>query len=250
MNVGCAVLTATEAAQRAVLDAALDCVIRIDDRGRVTYFNESAERTFGYGADEAVGQELADVILPPSYRDAHRRGLARYLETGAANILDRRIELTAIRRDGTEFPVELTVTSIESSNGPGFIGFLRDITARVSATEALQAARDRTESIANEQAALRRVATLVARHTTPGELFELVAKEAANLLGVRFISIMRATTRKAASPWSACRGKRRRLSSALRGRSPRPLPPGRSGAATNLRAWMLRASTGLSPRRC
>lgn len=101
MNLGCAALTATEAAQRAVLDAALDCVIRIDDRGRVTYFNESAERTFGYGADEAVGQELADVILPPSYRDAHRRGLARYLETGAANILDRRIELTAIRRDGT-----------------------------------------------------------------------------------------------------------------------------------------------------
>jgi PAS domain S-box-containing protein len=191
MIVASAELTATEAAQRAVLDAALDCVIRIDDLGRVTYFNESAERTFGYGADEAVGRELADVILPPSYRDAHRRGLARYLETGAANILDRRIELTAIHRDGTEFPVELTVTRIDSPNGPGFIGFVRDITARVSAEEELRAARDRVELIANEQAALRRVATLVARHTTPAELFELVAKEAANLLGVSFISIVR-----------------------------------------------------------
>lgn len=191
MTVGSAELRAAEAAQRAVLDAALDCVIRMDGHGRVTYFNPSAERTFGYEADEAIGRMLADLVIPPPQRDAHRQGLARYLETGAARILDRRIELTAMRRDGTEFPAELTVTSIASPTGPGFIGFVRDITARVSAEEELRAARDRVELIANEQAALRRVATQVARHTTAEELFELVAKEAASLLGVRFISIMR-----------------------------------------------------------
>ena len=184
-------LTATEAAQQAVLDAALDCVIRIDNHGRVTYFNESAKRTFGYEAGEAIGRELADVIVPPPQRDAHRRGLARYLKTGAGNILGRRIELTAMRRDRTEFPVELTVTSIESPSGPGFLGFVRDISERVNAAEALRGAHDRLELIANEQAALRRVATLVARQTTSAQLFELVAKEAAHLLCVRFISIMR-----------------------------------------------------------
>jgi PAS domain S-box-containing protein len=161
----------------------------------VTYFNESGVRTFGYEADETIGRELAEVILPPSYRDAHRRGLARYLETGAANILNRRIELTAMHRDGTEFPVELTVSSIETPSGPGFIGFVRDITARVGAEGALRAARDRIELIANEQAALRRVATLVARQTTSQELLELVATEATNLLGVS-----RATRRATPGP--------------------------------------------------
>ncbi len=183
--------SAGEASQLALLDTALDCVIAIDDHGCVTYFNKSAQRTFGYGADEVTGRELTEVIVPPAQRDPHRRGLARYFETGEASILGRRIELTAMRADGTEFPVELTVTRIEPPGAPGFIGFVRDITPRVRAQQELRAARDRVVSIANEQAALRRVATLVAREATPEELFAVVAREAAQLLAVRFTSILR-----------------------------------------------------------
>ncbi|MGA2010016.1 MAG: PAS domain S-box protein [Solirubrobacteraceae bacterium] len=129
--------------QRTVLDSALDCVISIDGRGVVTYLNASAERTFGYGPGEAVGRELADVIVPPAQRDAHRRGLGHHLATGEAKILDRRIELVAMRADGSEFPVELTVTRIELPDGPAFVGFVRDITERVRAERELIAARRR-----------------------------------------------------------------------------------------------------------
>jgi PAS domain S-box-containing protein len=174
-----------------ILNAALDCVIGIDDRGRVTFFSKSAERTFGYRSSEAVGRELADVIVPPSQRDAHRLGLARYLRTGTASILGRRIELMAMRADGTEFPVELAVTRLEPPAGPGFIGFVRDITERVTAEEELRSAQRRAESIANQQASLRRVATLVARQATPEELFAGVAKEVAQVLGVRSMTVIR-----------------------------------------------------------
>ena len=134
---------ASEVRERSLLDAALDCVISMDDRGRVTYFNASAQQTFGYGATEAVGRELADVIVPPSQRAAHRRGLARYLETREPNILGRRVEVTAMRADGTEFPVELTITRIEPPGGGGFIGFVRDISERLRAEEELRSAHRR-----------------------------------------------------------------------------------------------------------
>jgi PAS domain S-box-containing protein len=119
----------------------------------VTYFSPSAEQTFGYRASETIGRELADLIVPTLDRIAHRRGLARYLGTGEPMILGQRLEMTAMRSDGSEFPVELTVTRIDSAEGQGFIGFVRDITERVSAEQELRAARDRIELIANEQAA-------------------------------------------------------------------------------------------------
>ena len=190
----------SDARERAILDAALDCVITIDDRGRVTYLNDSAKRTFGYEPTEAIGRELADVIVPPSLRDGHRRGLARYLRTGESTILGRRIELTAMRADGTEFPAELTVTRIEPPAGTGFIGFVRDISQRLRAEEALRSAHDRFAMIANEQAALRRVATLVARQPTPEELFAAVAKEVAHVLEARCTSVIRYDANAIATP--------------------------------------------------
>jgi PAS domain S-box-containing protein len=115
----------------------------MDKRGRVTYLNPSAERTFGYSAGEAIGRELAYVIVPHSYRDAHRRGLNRLLSTGESSILGQRIELTAMRSDGSEFPVELTVTRTDSAGQPGFTGFVRDISERVHTEEELRSARRR-----------------------------------------------------------------------------------------------------------
>jgi PAS domain S-box-containing protein len=126
-----------------ILDAALDCAISIDERGRVTYFNAAAERTFGYSAADALGRQMADLIVPPHLRDRHRAGMARYLSTGEPVILDRRIELTAVRSDGSEFPIELTVTRTSADEPPEFTAFVRDISDRVRTEEDLRGARRR-----------------------------------------------------------------------------------------------------------
>jgi PAS domain S-box-containing protein len=137
------VLAVSERRQRAILEAALDAVISIDRDARVTYVNSAFERTFGYQAREVLGRELAAAIVPPSLREAHRRGLARHLETGQVTILNRRIEMTAMRADGTEFPAEVTVTSTGFAGEPAFTAYVRDITDRRRAEQELIASRAR-----------------------------------------------------------------------------------------------------------
>src|SRR6185436_19475336 len=125
-----AALGRSEARKAAILDSALDCIITIDHEGCISEFNPAAEHTFGYRRNEVVGKQLGDIIIPPSLREQHRRGLARYLATGEARVLGRRIEMTAMRADGSEFPVELAITRILGSDPPVFNGFIRDITER------------------------------------------------------------------------------------------------------------------------
>jgi PAS domain S-box-containing protein len=150
-----AVLASSEARQRAILETALDAVISIDQYARVTYVNSAFEQTFGYRAAEVTGRDLAETIVPPSLREAHRRGLARYLETGQASILNRRIELPAMRADGTEFPAELAVTRTGLPGQPAFTGYVRDITERQRAQQELIASRARL--VAASDAARQRV---------------------------------------------------------------------------------------------
>jgi PAS domain S-box-containing protein len=135
----------------ALLDAALDAVVTMDHRGRVIDWNHAAETTFGFRADEAVGREMAELIVPPSLREAHRRGLARFLETEQPVILDRRMELSGRHKNGTEFPVELTITRIRLPGQPKFTGFLRDITERKRAEAELQASRARLIEVADAE---------------------------------------------------------------------------------------------------
>jgi PAS domain S-box-containing protein len=139
-------LTASEARQRAILEAALDAVVTIDGRARITYVNSAFEQTFGYRAETVIGRELAEVIVPPSLREAHRRGFARYLATREPRILDMRIEVAAMRADGSEFPAEVTVTRVELPGEPTFTGYLRDITERRRAQQELMASRARLVS--------------------------------------------------------------------------------------------------------
>jgi PAS domain S-box-containing protein len=137
------VLAVSEARQRVILEAALDAVISIDQDARVTYVNSAFERTFGYRAREVIGCDLAEKIVPPALREAHRRGLARYLETGQGTILDRRIEMPAMRADGTEFPAEVTVTYTGLPGEAAFTAYVRDITDRQRAEQELRASRAR-----------------------------------------------------------------------------------------------------------
>jgi PAS domain S-box-containing protein len=112
---------------RAVIAAALDAFILMDRHGRIIEWNAQAERIFGWSRAEALGRTIAETIIPPAQRDAHERGRARFLATGEGPVLNRRNELTAQRRDGTEFPVELIVTPIPVEGGWAFSGFVRDL---------------------------------------------------------------------------------------------------------------------------
>src|SRR5918995_5669379 len=143
-------LRAQDARHRAMLDAALDCVVTMDREGCVVDFNPAAERTFGHSAGDAVGRDMADLIIPPELRERHRRGLARYLATEEAVLLDRRLEITGLRADGTTFPVELTITRIDVPGPPTFTGYLRDITDRKAAEADLRESRVRIVKAADE----------------------------------------------------------------------------------------------------
>ena len=114
----------------AILDVALDCVILIDESGRIAQFNPAAERTFGYTAAEAVGADLVESIFPADRREPVREAMASYLATGDTAILNRRLELTAIRKSGEAFPVEIAIAPISTDCGKMFAAYVRDITER------------------------------------------------------------------------------------------------------------------------
>ena len=120
----------SEERKAAVLRSTLDSIISMDGTGIVIEFNPAAEKAFGYSRDEAIGQRLSDLIIPVRFRDAHHAGLARYLSTGEAHVLGQRLELPALRKDGTEFLAELTITRSDIDGESSFTGVLRDITQR------------------------------------------------------------------------------------------------------------------------
>ncbi|HZX76591.1 PAS domain S-box protein [Lysobacter sp.] len=120
---------------RATVNAALDCIIAMDQDGVIVKFNPAAEACFGLTEREALGRSLADTIIPQRYRERHLFGLRRYLEGGPGPVLKQRLEVTAMRADGSEFPAELAIGVDDSPSGKVFIGYLRDITERTQAEQ-------------------------------------------------------------------------------------------------------------------
>ena len=139
----------SEARKGAILEAALDSIVTMDHAGLITEFNPAAERTFGYSRVEALGKPLVELIIPPALRAQHLEGIERYQATGVGPILGRRLELTALRADGSEFPVELAVVPTLSNGVPMFTAYLRDITERRQAAEALSASEARFGHLAD-----------------------------------------------------------------------------------------------------
>lgn len=138
-----AALRASEERTRLIIDTALDAVIAMDAVGTIVGWSPQAESIFGWTAAEAVGRLLAETVIPRRDREAHRRGLERYLATGQARVLNRRIEVTALHRDGHEFPIDLSITPIRHGDAVGFSAFVRDITDRKLAQARLQSQLER-----------------------------------------------------------------------------------------------------------
>ncbi|MCB5185997.1 EAL domain-containing protein [Methylobacillus gramineus] len=123
-------LRSSETKLRAVVDNAQDGIVSIDEKGNLVEFNQAAERMFGYSRADVIGQPMVDKIIPPSLRAAHLKGHQHFMDTNQATMFDRRLELMAMRADGTEFPVELTITSLLDKGVPLITGFFRDLTER------------------------------------------------------------------------------------------------------------------------
>lgn len=120
---------ATEAYHAAIVRTALDAVVVIDEAGIVVDFNPAAVSIFGYAREVAVGSQIADLIIPHALRSAHNAGMKSYLETGVSRVLGKRLELEALRADGTQIPVELTITDVTLGAKRLFAAHLRDLTA-------------------------------------------------------------------------------------------------------------------------
>jgi diguanylate cyclase (GGDEF)-like protein/PAS domain S-box-containing protein len=124
-----------EEKMRAMIDAALDCIITINGEGKITHFNRASEITFGYRSQDVIGRNLAEIIIPPPYREQHLAGMQHFMATGETRVMGKRLELTAMRADGSEFPAELTIAQLNREGPPLLTGFLRDITDRKKAEE-------------------------------------------------------------------------------------------------------------------
>lgn len=144
---------------RLIIDKAYDAFVAINTDGLITDWNRQAEAMFGFSRQEVVGRRLSETIIPPHLREAHERGLRRYVETGHGPVINKRIEITAQHRDGHEFPVELAVFPVEAGTDYSFCAFIHDITARKEAEKQLH---DTTEELARSNADLEQFAYLAA----------------------------------------------------------------------------------------
>ena len=135
------------ALRNAVIDAALDCIIMMDQDGLVVEFNPAAEKVFGYTREEAVGAVLADLVIPENLRQAHHHGLTHYLNTGEHAVLNKRIEVPATNKAGDDLLVELAISPVEFGGTKFFSAYLRDITEAKAAQEKLRASEERFQSL-------------------------------------------------------------------------------------------------------
>jgi PAS domain S-box-containing protein len=140
-------LADSEARARLIVDTAHDAFIGIDCDGHIVTWNAQAEATLGWTRDQALGRDMSTLVIPPAYREAHNRGMQRFLSSGEAPVVNRRLELTALHRDGRELPIEITITSpMPLGNGYFFGAFLRDISDRIEQEAQLRTAKESAEA--------------------------------------------------------------------------------------------------------
>ncbi len=177
-------LAASEIRVRAVLNSALSAVIVIDAQGRIVDWNRRAADMFGWSATEAIGRALHETIIPSSLREAHCAGLARYLATGTSGMMNRLRELTAVRRDGTEFPVEVSLSPLQTGESVTFCGFITDITSRKEAQRRVQTQLDRL-------ALLHQITRAIGERQDLASIFNVVLRNLEDQLPIDFGCICR-----------------------------------------------------------
>jgi PAS domain S-box-containing protein len=168
-------LRAREEETRQILETAQDAFVAMDDDGLITDWNRQAEDVFGWPRDEALGRTLGETIIPERYREQHRRGLERFLATGHGPVLGKRLELSALRQDGTEFPVELTIWALPEGTSHRFNALVHDISERLEAQTELSRQ-------AEELAALHETTLDLLRRLEPTSLLEAILSRAAALM--------------------------------------------------------------------
>lgn len=158
-----------------VLDTALDPVVVMNTAGIIIGWNQHSADNFGWSEEEAVGQRLSTLMIPEKYRDAHEQGLERYLATGEERVLSRRIEISALHRDGGEVPVELSITASEQFGEQLFIGFIRDISDRKEEAERQQRILQESEHrVKNMLTVVQAIAMQTAQHAPDMAAFSKV----------------------------------------------------------------------------
>ncbi|MFQ5433501.1 MAG: PAS domain S-box protein, partial [Anaerolineae bacterium] len=131
-------LRESESQTRQIVDNALDAVISMDADSRILEWNQQAEATWGWSREDVIGQDLTEIVMPERFRQGHQEGLKKFLATNEGPILNKRIEITALHREGHEFPIELSVTAVPTGDTYIFNAFLRDISERKQAEQELQ----------------------------------------------------------------------------------------------------------------
>jgi len=144
-------LSEGEERMRSVLNSAMMAVIVMDRNGKITDWNLRAEKMFGWTREEALEKELADTIIPASLRDRHRAGLQHYVATGKAKVINRLLEMTALHRDGREFPIELSISPLKTNDVLTFCGFITDITERKQSEEKIKLFNQQLEKRVQER---------------------------------------------------------------------------------------------------
>jgi PAS domain S-box-containing protein len=177
-------LRASEQRNRLIVESALDAVVTIDGAGVITGWNSQAEAIFGWQRSEALGRRVDEIIMPERFRGAHREGLARHIATGDRSVLDKRVELVALRRDGEEFPIELSITSIGTDDTLSFSAFVRDITERKVAETRLQTQRDRLHL-------LEQITRAIGKRHDVESIFQVVVRTLEDRLPADFVCICR-----------------------------------------------------------
>lgn len=182
-------LPASRAVLGALFDATLDAIVLVDQSGVITAWNRQAEAVFGWSAAAAIGRKLGDLVVPERLRAQHAAGLARCVESGRTRITDRRLELPAVRRNGEEFPAEVTITAIGAGPVVLFAGFIRDLSRERIAEAARQRAEAELEATRQERARIANALQALHAMETPEETAAQVGSAIARLPGVEFVVI-------------------------------------------------------------
>ena len=182
-------LRASEERRRLILDNAHDAFVAMSADGLIAEWNRQAEITFGWPRAEAVGRVLSETIIPPQLREAHSRGLARFLATGEGPLLNRVIEVQALRRDGGEFPAEISIAPVRLGEQYLFVAFIRDVTERKRAEQQLRIAKEAEAERARLAELGRDVGIALSQGGTLRELLQPCAEAMVHYLDAAFARI-------------------------------------------------------------